>query len=168
MKIAVCVKYVPVVSQIQFDYENKTIKREGVPSEINSFDLLGLVRAVELKNGPDDEVVAVCMGPPQAREGLVHCLALGADRGILVTDRALAGSDTLATARALALALQRESPDLILCGRNSSDSETGPVGESAVPPHPAAASSAKVASERKGSPAGHKRLGLSDMRDLMM
>ena len=128
MKIAVCVKYVPVVSQIQFDYENKTIKREGVPSEINSFDLLGLARAVELKSQPGDEVVAVCMGPPQAREGLVHCLALGADRGILVTDRALAGSDTLATARALAMALQRENPDLILCGRNSSDSETGQVG----------------------------------------
>ncbi len=80
MKIAVCVKYVPVVSRIQFDYENKTIIREGVPSEINPFDLLGLVRAVQLKNAPGDQVVAISMGPPQAREGLVQCLALGADR----------------------------------------------------------------------------------------
>ena len=128
MKIVVCVKYVPVVARIQFDYVNKTIIREGVPSEVNPFDMLGLVRAVELKSAPDDQVVALCMGPPQAREGLLECLALGADRAILLTDRALAGSDTLATARALSLALKNEAPDLIICGRNSADSETGQVG----------------------------------------
>ena len=128
MKTAVCVKYVPVVSRITFDYEKKTIVREGVPSEVNPFDVLGLVRAVELKGSPDDEVVAVSMGPPQAREGLVTCMALGADRSILLTDRALAGSDTLATARALSMVLQREQPDLIVCGRNSADAETGQVG----------------------------------------
>ncbi len=128
MKIAVCVKYVPVVSRIQFDYENKTIIREGVPSEINPFDLLGLVRAVQLKNAPGDQVVVISMGPPQAREGLVQCLALGVDRAVLLTDRALAGSDTLATARALSLALAKEEPDLVICGRNSADAETGQVG----------------------------------------
>ena len=128
MKTAVCVKYVPVVSRITFDYEKKTIVRDGVPSEVNPFDVLGLVRAVELKSGPGDEVVAVSMGPPQARDGLVTCMALGADRSILLTDRALAGSDTLATARALGMALQREQPDLIVCGRNSADAETGQVG----------------------------------------
>ena len=128
MKIAVCVKYVPVVSRIQFDYEQKTIIRDGVPSEINPFDSLGLVRAVQMKARPDDQVVAISMGPPQAKEGLVQCLALGADRAVLVTDRALAGSDTLATARALALALKKEAPDLIICGRNSADAETGQVG----------------------------------------
>lgn len=128
MKMAVCVKYVPVVSRITFDYESKTIIREGVPSEVNPFDVLGLVRAVELKSGPGDEVVALSMGPPQAAEGLTTCLALGADRAVLLSDRALAGSDTLATARALSLALQREKPDLIVCGRNSADAETGQVG----------------------------------------
>lgn len=128
MKIAVCVKYVPVVARMGFDYENKTIIREGVPSEVNPFDLLGLTRAVELKSGPSDEVVALSMGPPQAREGLTQCMAFGADRAVLLTDRALAGSDTLATARALSLALAREQPDLIICGRNSADAETGQVG----------------------------------------
>ena len=128
MKIAVCVKYVPVVSQIKFDYAKKTIIREGVPSEINPFDLLGLVRAIELKSGPGDQVVAISMGPPNAKEGLTQCLALGADRAVLISDRALAGSDTLATSRALALALAREEPDLIICGRNSADAETGQVG----------------------------------------
>lgn len=128
MKTAVCVKYVPVVSRITFDYEKKTIVREGVPSEVNPFDVLGLVRAVELKANPDDQVVAVSMGPPQAREGLVTCMALGADRSVLLSDRALAGSDTLATARALGMVLVREQPDLIICGRNSADAETGQVG----------------------------------------
>jgi len=128
MKIAVCAKYVPVVSQIGFDYEAKTIIREGVPSEVNPFDVLGIVRAAELKTASDDEVVVISMGPPQAKEGLIHSLALGADRAVLLTDRALAGSDTLATARALALILEREQPDLIICGRNSTDAETGQVG----------------------------------------
>jgi electron transfer flavoprotein alpha subunit len=128
MKTAVCMKYVPVIARMQFDYEARTIVRDGVPSEVNAFDQLGLVRAVELKSVPDDEVVVLTMGPPTAAEGLTTCLALGADRGVLISDRALAGSDTLATSRALALALAREAPDLIICGRNSTDGETGQVG----------------------------------------
>ena len=128
MKTAVCMKYVPMIARMQFDYEARTIVREGVPSEVNPFDALGLVRAVELKSASEDEVVVLTMGPPGAAEGLTTCLALGADRGVLVTDRALAGSDTLATSRALALALEREAPDLIICGRNSTDGETGQVG----------------------------------------
>ena len=128
MKIAVCVKQVPVLSRIQFDYETKTIVREGVPQEINSFDLLAIGRAVELRKEIGGEVVAITMGPPQARDSLVQCLALGADRAVHLTDAAMAGSDTLATARSLALALEREEYDLILCGRNSTDAETGQVG----------------------------------------
>ena len=143
MNIAVCVKYVPVVSRIQFDYANKVIQREGVPSEINPFDLLGVNLAVDLKaaaggnagaaadsDADTDSVIALSMGPPNAAEGLTQCYALGVDRAILLSDRALAGSDTLATAQALALALRRENPapDLVICGRNSSDAETGQVG----------------------------------------
>jgi electron transfer flavoprotein alpha subunit len=128
MQIAVCVKYVPVVAQIGFDAATKTIIREGVASEINPFDRLGVVCAVGLKTAPADQVLAISMGPPQAEEGLRHCLALGADRAVLLTDRALAGSDTLATARALALLLDKEKPEVIICGRNSTDAETGQVG----------------------------------------
>ena len=128
MKTAVCMKFVPVISRIKFDYEAKTIVREGVPSEVNPFDLLGVVRAVELKNSPEDEVVVISMGPPATSEGLTNCVALGADRAVLLSDRALAGSDTLATSRALSLVLRREQPDLIICGRNSTDGETGQVG----------------------------------------
>jgi electron transfer flavoprotein alpha subunit len=128
MRIAVCIKQVPSLSALQFDPETKTLKREGVRTEVSSFDIRALLKAVELRQAHGGEVVAVTMGPPQAREALAECLALGADRAIHLCDRAFAGADTLATARALAAALRREAPDLILCGRNSVDAETGQVG----------------------------------------
>ena len=128
IKIAACIKQVPVLSRIGFDYESKTIVREGVPLEVNSFDLLAVDRAVELGKEAGAEVVVFTMGPPQAREALVQCLAMGAHRAVHLTDRAMAGSDTLATARSLSLALDREEFALILCGRNSNDAETGQVG----------------------------------------
>ena len=128
MRIAVCIKQVPVLSRISFDYESKTIVREGVPLEVNSFDLLAVDRAVRLAKEAGGEVVVFTMGPPQARDALVQCLAMGAHRAVHLTDRAMAGSDTLATARSLSLALKREEQDLILCGRHSTDAETGQVG----------------------------------------
>ena len=128
MKIAVCIKQVPVLSRMQFDYETKTVLREGVPLEVNSFDMLAVGRAVDLVEAEGGQVVVVTMGPPQARDALIQCLALGADRGLHLTDRAMAGADTLATARTLALALQQDEYQLVLCGRNSTDAETGQVG----------------------------------------
>ena len=128
MKIGVCIKQVPVVSRIQFDYETRTMVREGVPLEVNSFDLLAVDRAVALARETAGEVAVFTMGPPQAREALVQCLAMGADRAVHLTDQAMAGSDTLATARSLALVLGKEEFRLILCGRNSTDAETGQVG----------------------------------------
>ena len=128
MKVAVCIKQVPVVSRISFDYEAKTIAREGVPLEVNSFDLLAVDRAVQLGRETGAEVVVFTMGPPQAREALIQCLAMGANRAVHLTDRVMAGSDTLATARTLALALEPEAFHLVLCGRNSTDAETGQVG----------------------------------------
>src|SRR5262245_21102786 len=98
MKIAVCIKQVPAVSALEFDPETRTLKREGVRSEVSAFDVRALVKAIELRDAHGGEVVAATMGPPQARDALVECLALGADRGLHLCDRALAGADTLATA----------------------------------------------------------------------
>ena len=128
MKIAVCIKQVPVVSLLKFDNETRRVVRDGVPSEVNPFDVLGMSLAISLKQEHDAEVVVYTMGPPQARDALVQCLAMGADSAVHLNDRAFAGSDTLATARALALALERDDYDLIICGRNSVDAETGQVG----------------------------------------
>src|ERR1041384_3376891 len=99
MKTVVLVKQVPVVSAMKLDPETKTLKREGVPSEVSSFDVRALLKAVELRNALGGEVVALTMGPPQAKAALEHCLALGADRGLHLVDRAFAGAATLATAR---------------------------------------------------------------------
>jgi electron transfer flavoprotein alpha subunit len=128
MKYVVLVKQVPDVSQMQFDADTRRLRREGVRLEVSSFDVRALLRAIELRQQSGGEIVVLTMGPPQAREALVHCLALGADRGLHLVDPAFAGSDTLATARALALALRREGYDLVLCGRSSVDAETGQVG----------------------------------------
>ena len=128
MKTIVLIKQVPVVSEMKLDPETKTLQREGVRSEVSAFDIRALLKATELRDANGGEVVAMTLGPPQASDALRHCLALGADRGVHITDRAFAGSDTLATARALALALKRAGYDLILCGRHSTDAETGQVG----------------------------------------
>jgi electron transfer flavoprotein alpha subunit len=128
VRIAVCVKYVPVLTALRFDPATRRLVREGVPGEVSAFDLRALGRATALRATHDGEVVVLTMGPPSAREGLVECLALGADRGVHLLDAALAGSDTLATARALAAALRRLGPDLVLFGRASTDAETGQVG----------------------------------------
>ena len=128
MKIAVLVKQVPVRSAVRFDPETRRLVREGVPSVVSSFDVRVLARAVELKEKLGGDVVALTMGPAPARAALAHCLALGADRGIHLVDRAFAGADTLATARVLARALARECFDLVLCGRSSEDVGTGQVG----------------------------------------
>jgi electron transfer flavoprotein alpha subunit len=128
MKIAVCVKQVPEVAEIRFNPETNTIVREGVPNVVNPFDRRALAEAIRLRDLDRGEVVVITMGPPQAREALIECLAAGADRAIHLVDGAFAGSDTLATARTLAIALSRERCDVIFCGKYSVDAETGQVG----------------------------------------
>ena len=126
-KIAVCIKQIPLVEDANFDPVTRTIRRDGV-NVISAYDLRAIAQAVDLKNRLGFETVAVTMGPPQAREALVDALGMGIDRAVHLQDRAFAGSDTLATARALARWLKREAFDLILLGKYSLDAETGQVG----------------------------------------
>ncbi len=130
MKIVVCIKQVPDVTEIRFDPERKTLVREGVKNIVNPFDRRAVTQAVELVKQWGGEVVVMTMGPPQARDALIECLAMGADRAIHLCDPALAGSDTLVTARVLARAIGQRVPDadLIFCGKYSIDAETGQVG----------------------------------------
>ncbi len=129
MKIVVCIKQVPRVEELRFDSEKKTLIREGVHNEINPFDRRALTFAATVKSKYGGEVVVMTMGPPQAKEALLEAMAMGADRSLHLLDRAFAGSDTLATARALAAAIRREMPiDLVLCGKYSVDAETGHIG----------------------------------------
>ena len=127
LKIAICIKQIPLIEDANFDPVTKTIKRDG-PNVISAFDLRAISLAVELKNRFGAETTAISMGPPQARSALVEAMAAGVDRAVHLEDRAFAGADTLATARALALWLKRELFDLILLGKHSLDAETGQVG----------------------------------------
>lgn len=129
MKFIVCIKQVPAVSELRFDTVKKTLIREGVHNEINPFDRRAITFAAEARKQYSGEVVVMTMGPPQAKDALTEAMAMGADRALHLLDRAFAGSDTLATSRALSMAIQRERPfDLVLCGKYSVDAETGHVG----------------------------------------
>lgn len=126
-KIAVCIKQIPLIEDANFDPVTRTIRRDGV-NVMSAYDLRAVAQAVELKNRFGAETCVVTMGPPQAREVLTDALGMGLDRAVHLQDRAFAGADTLATARALAFWLKREAFDLILTGKYSLDAETGQVG----------------------------------------
>jgi electron transfer flavoprotein alpha subunit len=153
MRIIVCIKQVPEVSEIRFDPNTNTIVREDVPNVVNPFDRRALAEAIRLRDLDGGEVVVVTMGPPQARDALVECLAAGADRAIHLVGPEFAGSDTLATARALALALRDEQYDVIFCGKYSVDAETGQVGPELAEfldlPQVTGATAIEIAGDRK-------------------
>jgi electron transfer flavoprotein beta subunit len=131
MKIVVCIKQVPEVTNVQVDPVTGTLIREGVKSILNPFCEYALDHAVRLKKANEDVFIsAVTMGPLQAREALLRCLELGADEGILVTDRKFAGADTWVTALTLAEAIRVAVPDfdLILVGKQAIDGDTAQVG----------------------------------------
>lgn len=132
-KIAVCIKQVPATTEVKFDPETNTLIREGVESQINPFDLYALEEAVRVKErlqeqGEEAVVTAISMGPPQAEEALREAISLGADEAILLSDRAFRGADTWATSYALAKALMKIEPDLVFCGMQAIDGDTGQVG----------------------------------------
>jgi electron transfer flavoprotein alpha subunit len=127
LKIAVCIKQIPLVEDVTFDFAAKTIKRDG-RNVISAFDLRAIALAVDLKARLGGEATVVTMGPPQAREALVDALAMGLDRAVHLEDKGFAGADTLATARALAGWLAGRSFDLILLGKYTLDADTGQVG----------------------------------------
>ena len=130
MRIIVCVKQVPDTNEITINPETGTLIRDGVPSILNNDDANALEQALEIKDAyPDTEVIALTMGPPQAREMLQECLAMGADEAILLSDRALGGSDTWATSNALAAGIRKIGDfDLVFAGRQAIDGDTAQVG----------------------------------------
>jgi electron transfer flavoprotein beta subunit len=126
MKIAVCAKYVPeAAANARIDPQTKRLDRSG-EGALNQFDVHAVEEALKLKEaaGADaGEVVIVSLGPERALEAMRKALAMGADRVVLVSDEAAAGSDLVATSRILAAALAREEPDLVLFGQQANDSD---------------------------------------------
>jgi electron transfer flavoprotein alpha subunit len=127
VKFVVLVKQVPNPQHVRLDPETKRLVREGVPLELNEFDVYAVTEAVRLRNDHGGEVVTMTMGPPQAKEALRVTLAMGADRAVHLNDEVFAVADTIGTSRTLALALEKEGADLVLCGRKTVDSETWQV-----------------------------------------
>lgn len=129
-KIIVLAKQVPDTNEIKIDPIKKTLIREGVPSILNHDDANALEEALTIKDMyPDVHITVITMGPPQAKEMLAECLAMGADEGVLVSDRAVGGSDTWATSNALAAAIKKIGAfDLLFAGRQAIDGDTAQVG----------------------------------------
>lgn len=122
LNILVCVKQVPDTTNIKIDPVTNTLIRTGVPSIVNPFDAYALELAVGLKEKHGGSVTVISMGPPQAKVALKECLSKGADKAYLMTDRAVGGSDTLATSYILSCVAKKLGPfDVIFCGKQAID-----------------------------------------------
>src|SRR5574343_716695 len=132
MHIVVCIKQVPDSAQIRVHPVTNTIMRQGVPAIVNPYDLFALEEALRLKDEFGGRVTVLCMGPPQAEDALRKALSFGATDAILVTDRAFAGADTLATSYALTSAIKKiheeQAVDLVFTGKQTIDGDTAQVG----------------------------------------
>jgi len=129
MNIVVCIKQVPSTTEVKINNETNTLVREGVESIINPFDTYAVEEGVRLQERFGGTVTILTMGPPQADVALKDCIEVGADAGILVSDRAFAGSDTLATSYVLSKAIEKVGDyDLVIVGKQTMDGDTGQVG----------------------------------------
>jgi electron transfer flavoprotein beta subunit len=130
LKMVVCLKQVPMVSELPWDPATGTLRRELADGMINPACRAALEAALRIREAQGGEITAITMGPGMAEEVLREAVALGADRGVLLTDRKMAGADTDITSFTLARAIEKICPafDLVLCGFATSDSETAQVG----------------------------------------
>ncbi len=129
MNTIVCIKQVPETTEVEFDEETGTLKREGIAAIVNPFDEYAVEEGLRLRERYGGEVKVLSMGPPQAEAALRDTMALGCDEAWLATDRAFAGADTWATSYTLGLCIEKMSPyDLVICGLKTTDGDTGQVG----------------------------------------
>ena len=134
MKVFVCIKQVPGISEVRIDPKTNTLIREGIPSIVNPHDKHAVELALIIREKHEAEVIALSMGPPQAEEALREVLSMGVDKAYLLTDRAFAGADTLATSHTLALGIkkllsEKDSKDyIVICGTQAIDGDTAQVG----------------------------------------
>jgi electron transfer flavoprotein alpha/beta subunit len=129
VKVIVCIKQVPDTTNVKINPETNTLIREGVESIINPFDMYAIEEGIRIKEKYGGEVIALSMGPPQVESSLKEAISLGVDQAYLLSDRAFAGADTLATAYTLAAGIKAlDGADIILMGKQAIDGDTGQVG----------------------------------------
>lgn len=132
MNIVVFIKQVPSTQDVKIDPKTGSMMRWAASTKMNPFDLIALEAALRLKDSEKAHITVLTMGPDQAKAVLVEALAMGADEAVLISDRAFAGADVLATSHTLAYALQSLNIelDLVLCGQQTTDGDTAQVGPS--------------------------------------
>jgi len=129
VNIIVCIKQVPDVTEVNWDPETGSLIRKGIPSIINPNDKNAIEAALQLREINGGEITVITMGPSQVEEALREALGMGVDRGIQLTAKEFAGSDTWATAYTLGLAVKKIGRyDLIICGKEAIDGMTAQVG----------------------------------------
>ncbi len=129
MNIVVCIKQVPDTADVRIDPETNTLVREGVPSIVNPFDEFAIEEGLKLKEQYGGTVTVITMGPPQADDVLRTALAMGVDNVALLSDRAFAGSDTLATSYTLSRGVAKAGDvDIVITGKQAIDGDTAQVG----------------------------------------
>lgn len=129
MHIVVCIKQVPASNKVDVDPVTGVLKRNSADSKMNPYDLYALETALRLREQVGGEITVLTMGPDQAKAVLREAFAMGADRGVLLSDRRFAGADVLATSRALSQAIRRLGHfDLIITGKQTTDGDTAQVG----------------------------------------
>lgn len=129
MKILVCIKQVPGSSNVEVDPVTGVLKRDGVASKMNPYDLYGLELAMTLAERTGGSVETITMGPPQAKSVIVESICMGAGCGTVLSDRKFAGADVLATAYTVSQGIRNAGEfDLIVCGKQTTDGDTAQVG----------------------------------------
>lgn len=129
MKILVCVKQVPGSNNVEVDPLTGVLKRTGIPSKINPYDLYAIETALTLTERFGGTVQSLTMGPPQAKTVIQETVCMGVQRGTVLTDRKFAGADVLATAYTLSQGIRKCGEfDLIICGKQTTDGDTAQVG----------------------------------------
>lgn len=129
MEILVCIKQVPETNEVEVDEKTGVLKREGIDSKMNPYDLYAIETALRLKEEHGGRVSVITMGPPQAKTIVKEAFMMGADAGYILSDRRFAGADTLATGYALAEGIKKlDQFDLIVCGMQTTDGDTAQVG----------------------------------------
>ncbi len=129
MNILVCVKQVPGSSNVEVDPVTGVLKRDGVASKMNPYDLYGIELALSLVETYGGKVETITMGPPQAKSVIVESVCMGAVRGTVLSDRKFAGADVLATAYTLSQGVRKAGDfDLVICGKQTTDGDTAQVG----------------------------------------
>ncbi|MFU0823459.1 electron transfer flavoprotein subunit beta/FixA family protein [Clostridium sp.] len=129
MEILVCIKQVPGTTKVEVDPVTGVLKRDGIDSKMNPYDLYALESAFRIREEKGGKVNVISMGPPQAMDIIKEAFMMGADEGTLLSDRKFGGADVLATAYTLSQGVKMTgNPDLIICGKQTTDGDTAQVG----------------------------------------